>query len=74
MANPPIYEVTQVLEVVVPDPQGRLTRRTRVHYRLPNGYEGQVEVLTPDATPERVREAIDADAKRILAIYGSSKG
>lgn len=64
------YAVERIEEIPLPDPSGRITWVTRVHYTLPNGYRGMVTVPKRGPTAEEVKDLLDADAARVLHIYG----
>ena len=66
----PPYRVERMEEVPLPDPGGRITWSTRVHYVLPNGYVGMVVLPKRQPTAEEVKAALDADVARANQIFG----
>ncbi len=71
MTNPATpYSVERIEEIPLPDPTGRITWVTRVHYTLPNGYRGEVTIPKRQPTAEEVKALLDADAARVAQIYG----
>lgn len=69
MPDPKPYTITQVVETVRPDAQGRLMPMTRVAFTMPNGYAGEVTIPRDQATPEAVKTLIEAEVKRVSQLY-----
>jgi hypothetical protein len=63
------YTVRQVQNLVVPDELGAIQRMVRITFTLPNRYVGTIDVPQAEASPDRVRELIDAEIIRVSALY-----
>ena len=63
------YKVVFIGERLVLTPEGPVETVVQIRYRTPAGYVGTVEVAKSEATPEKVKAAIEAEVAKIEAIY-----
>ena len=63
------FTVESVVERVAPDSRGGFTEVVFITFTMPQGFRGSVTLPKADATPEKAQAAIEAEVKKIAAIY-----
>jgi len=63
------FTVEGVVERVAPDGKGGFTEVVSITFTMPQGFRGSVTIPKADATPEKAQAAIEAEVKKIAAIY-----
>lgn len=63
------YAVESVVERMSPDGKGGFAEVVAITFTIPQGYRGTITLSKADATPEKAAAALEAEAKKIAAIY-----
>jgi len=63
------YTVESVAERMTPDTHGGFMESVTIIFTIPQGYRGSVTLPKADLTPEKAQAALEAEAKKVTAIY-----
>lgn len=63
------FTVESVVERMSPDGRGGFTDVVAITFTMPQGFRGTITLAKADATPEKAGLALEAEAKKIAAIY-----
>ena len=64
-----LFTVESVLERIAPDGKGSFAEVVAITFTIPQGFRGTITLPKADATPEKANAALEAEAKKIAAIY-----
>ena len=64
-----LYSVESIVERMSPDGRGGFAEMVAITFTIPQGYRGTLTLPKADATPEKAALALEAEAKKIAAIY-----
>jgi hypothetical protein len=66
------YEIQRVRKVIDITPQGSIREAIEVSYRTSRGAESWVRVPTDQYDPQRIRQMIEEESRKLDSLYGGS--